>query len=75
MVMKKQNEKLANSTRTFTKDSKVKVNTNHSKYTNAEGYLVGGVEIETTNPAETQTQEVQGQGSILPEKKRSAKWF
>jgi hypothetical protein len=75
MVMKKQNEKLANSTRTFTKDSKVKVNTNHSKYTNAEGYLVGGVEIETTNPAETQTQEVQGQGSILSEKKRSAKWY
>jgi hypothetical protein len=25
--------------------------------------------------SETQTQEVQGQGSILPEKKRSAKWF
>jgi len=73
--MKKQNEKLANSNRTFTKDSKVKVNTNHSKYTNAEGYLVGGVEIETTNPAETQTQEVQGQGSILSEKKRSAKWY
>jgi hypothetical protein len=41
--MKKQNEKLANAKRTFTKDSKVKVDTNHSKYTNAEGYLVGGV--------------------------------
>ena len=75
MVMKKQNEKLANAKRTFTKDSKAKVDVNHSKYTNAEGYLVGGVEIETTNPAETQTQEVQGQGSILPEKKRSAKWY
>jgi hypothetical protein len=73
--MKNKNEKLANSTRTFTKDSKVKVNTNHSKYTNKDGYLVGGVEIETTNPAETQTQEVQGQGSILSEKKRSAKWY
>jgi hypothetical protein len=73
--MKKQNEKLANAKRTFTKDSKVKVDTNHSKYTNAEGYLVGGVEIETTNPAETQTQEVQGQGSILPEKKRTATWY
>ena len=73
--MKKQNEKLANATRTFTKDSKVKVNTNHSKYTNKDGYLVGGVEIETTNPAETQTQEVQGQGSILSDKKRSAKWY
>jgi hypothetical protein len=75
MAMKNKNEKLANSTRTFTKDSKAKVDINFSKYTNADGYLVGGVEIETTNPAETQTQEVQGQGSILPEKKRSAKWF
>jgi len=75
MVMKKQNEKLANAKRIFTKDSKAKVDVNYSKYTNADGYLVGGVEIETTNPAETQTQEVQGQGSILPEKKRSAKWY
>jgi hypothetical protein len=75
MVMKNKNEKLANSTRTFTKDSKAKVDVNYSKYTNADGYLVGGVDIEMTNPAETQTQEVQGQGSILPEKKRSAKWY
>jgi hypothetical protein len=73
--MKNKNEKLANSTRTFTKDSKAKVDVNYSKYTNADGYLVGGVDIEMTNPAETQTQEVQGQGSILPEKKRSAKWY
>lgn len=73
--MKKQNEKLANAKRTFTKDSKAKVDVNHSKYTNADGYLVGGVNIEITNPAETQTQEVQGQGSILSEKKRSAKWY
>jgi hypothetical protein len=73
--MKKQNEKLANAKRTFTKDSKAKVDVNYSKYTNADGYLVGGVDIEITNPAETQTQEVQGQGSILSEKKRSAKWY
>ena len=73
--MKKQNEKLANAKRTCTKDSKATVYVNHSKYTNADGYLVGGVDIEITNPAETQTQEVQGQGSILSEKKRSAKWY
>jgi hypothetical protein len=73
--MKKQNEKLANAKRTFTKDSKAKVNVNHSKYTNKEGYLVGGVEIEMSNPQETQIQEVQGQGSILSDKKRSAKWY
>ena len=73
--MKKQNEKLANAKRTFTKDSKAKVDVNHSKYTNKEGYLVGGVEIEMSNPQETQIQEVQGQGSILPEKKRTATWY
>ena len=47
----------------------------HSKFTNAEGYLVGGVDIEMSNPQETQTDVVQGQGNILPEKKRSAKWY
>ena len=75
MAMKKQNEKLANATRTFTKDSKAKVDVNHSKYTDAQGYLVGGVDIEMSNPQETQIQEVQGQGSILPEKKRTATWY
>jgi hypothetical protein len=28
-----------------------------------------------SNPQETQIQEVQGQGSILSDKKRSAKWY
>jgi len=65
---------LANSTRTFTADSRSK-EVNHSKFTNAEGYLVGGVDIEMSKPNETQIQEVQGQGSILSEKKRSAKWY
>jgi hypothetical protein len=65
---------LANSTRTFTADSKSK-EVNHSKFTNAEGYLVGGIDIEMSKPNETQVQEVQGQGSILSEKKRSAKWY
>jgi hypothetical protein len=37
--------------------------------------LVGGVDIEMSKPNETQIQEVQGQGSILSEKKRSAKWY
>ena len=47
----------------------------HSKFTGKDGYLVGGVDIEMSKPNETQIQEVQGQGSILPEKKRSAKWY
>jgi hypothetical protein len=65
---------LANSVRTFTADSMSK-EVNHSKFTDAQGYLVGGIDIEMSSNSETQTQEVQGQGSILPEKKRSAKWF
>jgi hypothetical protein len=65
---------LANSTRTFTADSRSK-EVNHSKFTNAEGYLVGGIDIEMSKPNETQVQEVQGQGSILSEKRRSAKWY
>ena len=47
----------------------------HSKFTGKDGYLVGGVDVEMSKPNETQTDVVQGQGNILPEKKRSAKWF
>ena len=65
---------LANSKRTFSPASKTK-EVSHSKFTDAQGYLVGGVDVEMSSNSETQTQEVQGQGSILPEKKRSAKWF
>ena len=42
---------------------------------NKDGYVEGGKEIEMTNPAETQEEEVQGQGNILAEKKRKAKWY
>jgi hypothetical protein len=33
------------------------------------------VDVEMSKPNETQIEVVQGQGSILPEKKRSAKWY
>jgi len=65
---------LANSTRTFSPASMTK-EVNHSKFTNSEGYLVGGVDVEMSSNSETQTDVVQGQGSILPEKKRSAEWY
>ena len=52
-----------------------KKNLNHEMFTNKDGYVEGGKEIETTNPAETQEAEVQGQGNILAEKKRKAKWY
>ena len=38
-------------------------------FTNKDGYVEGGKEIEMTNPSETQEEEVQGQGNILAEKK------
>ena len=62
--MKKKNKKIGQSKQV-----------DHSKFTGKDGYLVGGVDIEMSKPNETQIQEVQGQGSILPEKKRSAKWY
>ena len=34
-------------------------------FTNKDGYVEGGKEIEMTNPSETQEAEVQGQGNIL----------
>ena len=64
MAMKKKNTKIGQSKEV-----------NHSKFTNKEGYLVGGIDVEMSKPNETQTDVVQGQGNILPEKKRSAKWF
>jgi hypothetical protein len=64
MAMKKKNTKIGQSKEV-----------NHSKFTNKEGYLVGGIDVEMSKPNETQTDVVQGQGNILPEKKRSAKWY
>jgi hypothetical protein len=64
MVMKKKNTKIGQSKEV-----------NHSKFTNKGGYLVGGIDVEMSKPNETQTDVVQGQGNILPEKKRSAKWY
>ena len=64
MLMKNKNKKIGQSKQV-----------NHSKFTNSDGYLVGGVDVEMSKPNETQTDVVQGQGNILPEKKRSAKWY
>ena len=64
MAMKNKNKKIGQSKEV-----------DHSKFTGKDGYLVGGVDIEMSNPQETQIEVVQGQGNILPEKKRSAKWY
>ena len=44
-------------------------------FTDKDGYKKGGVEVEMSNPSETQEQPVQGQGKVLAEKKRTAKWY
>ena len=54
---------------------KNKKDLNQEMFTNKDGYVEGGIEIETTNPTDTQEEEVQGQGNILAEKKRKAKWY
>ena len=64
MAMKKKNTKIGQSKEV-----------DHSKFTDKDGYLVGGVEVKMSNPQETQVEVVQGQRNILPEKKRSAKWY
>ena len=54
---------------------KNKKNIDFKMFTGKDGYKKGGIDVEMSNPAETQEQEVQGQGNILKEKKRSAKWY
>ena len=52
-----------------------KVSIDHSQFINKDGYRTGGIEIETTNPQETQTFAVKGQKGVLAEKKKIAKMF
>ena len=40
-----------------------------------DGTLKGGVDVEVSNPQETQVEPVGGQKRMLPEKKRLAKWY
>ena len=52
-----------------------KVVVDHNKFINKDGFKTGGVEVEMTNPQETQTFAVKGQKGVLPEKKKQAKLF
>jgi|TARA_B100000902_G_C26679969_1_gene607308 hypothetical protein len=52
-----------------------KVVVDHSQFINKDGYKTGGVEVEMTNPQETQTFAVKGQKGVLAEKKKTAKLF
>ena len=46
-----------------------------SQFTNSDGTLKGGIDVEMTNPQETQIDQVGGQRRMLAEKKRKAKWY
>ena len=46
----------------------------HSQFLTSDGYAQA-VDIEMTNPQETQLEQVGGQRRMLPEKKRKAKWY
>ena len=46
-----------------------------AQFTNQDGTLKGGIDVEVSNPQETQVETVGGQKRMLPEKKRSAKWY
>jgi len=52
-----------------------KVVVDHSQFINKDGYKTGGVEVEMTNPQETQTFAVKGQKGVLAEKKKTAKLY
>ena len=46
-----------------------------AQFTHPDGTLKGGIDVEVSNPQETQVEPVGGQKRMLPEKKRSAKWY
>ena len=52
-----------------------KVSIEHSQFLNKDGYRNGGVEVEMTNPQDTQTFAVKGQKGVLKEKQKTAKLF
>ena len=46
----------------------------HSQFLNSDGYAQA-IDVEMTNPKETQVEQVGGQRRMLPEKRRKAKWY
>ena len=52
-----------------------KVVVDRHKFINKDGFKTGGIEVEMTNPQETQTFAVKGQKGVLKEKQKTAKLF
>ena len=46
-----------------------------SAYTQSDGLLKGGIDVEMTDPAETQEQPVRGQRRMMTDKRKTAKWY
>ena len=46
-----------------------------NKFLNSDGYKKGGIDVEVSNPKETQYQPVKGQRRMMPDKRKIAKWF
>jgi len=47
----------------------------HDMFLNKDGLLNGGVEVEVSNPTETQTVQVKGTKRMLSDKKKDANWY
>jgi hypothetical protein len=47
----------------------------HAGILNKDGLRNGGVEVEVSNPTETQSVQVKGQRAMLAEKKSKADWY
>ena len=51
------------------------VHVDHNMFLNENGLPKGGVEVEVSNPTETQTVQVKGTKRMLSEKKKDADWY
>jgi len=67
-------KKTKNKTKKTSSRSAYGTQVDHSQFLNSDGYAQL-VDIEITNPQETQLEQVGGQEAMLPEKKRKAKWY
>ena len=47
----------------------------HEMFLNKDGLLKGGVEVEVSNPTETQSVQVKGQRAMLAEKISKSDWY
>jgi len=71
----KNNLKEKKAVKKSTKRSEYGTQVDFAQFIQPDGLLKGGIDVEMTNPDETQVVPVGGQKRMLPDKKRSAKWY